>query len=99
MIALTLSKVEPWSRFWAVVNGIRTMSSWSSPTMLAPFSLSTPTTRNGMFLIRIVRSSGLVVWKSRATRVLPMTQTLSADETSRSVKKPPTWSGQLRTAR
>ena len=89
MIASTLSNFEPCSRFCTVVYGIRTMSSWSSPTMLAPLRSSTPMTRNGMFLMRIVWSSGLVVWNSLATSVWPMTQTLAAEVTSRSVKKPP----------
>ena len=95
----TLSKFDPCSRLRTVVYGIRTMLSWSSPTMLAPFFSSTPMTWNGMLRMRIVLPRGLVVWKSFATIVWPMTQTLAAEPMSRSVKKPPWRSGQLRTVR
>ena len=57
--------------------------------MLAPLASSTPITWKGMFLMRIVLPSGLVVWKSFSTIVWPITHTLAAGVTSRSVKKPP----------
>ena len=39
--------------------------------------------------MRIVWPKGSVVWNSSPTKVWPMTHTLDAELTSRSVKKPP----------
>ena len=67
--------------------------------MLAPFVSSTPMIWKGMFLMRMILPTGSAVWKSFSTMVWPTTQTLAAEVMSRSVKKPPRRSCQLRTVR
>jgi hypothetical protein len=44
--------VPPITRFIALVYGMITMSSWSTPCGLSPFGVSTPRIVNGTFLIR-----------------------------------------------
>ena len=57
--------------------------------MLAPLVSSTPITCSGVFLMRIVLPMGLTVWNSFSTTVRPMTHTLAAVATSRSLKLRP----------
>ena len=48
----------PLMRYLTVVQGAKRMSSWSMPSRLAPFSLSTPITVKGTFLTRISSPMG-----------------------------------------
>ena len=95
----TLANCDPWSRFRAVVYGISRMSSWSCPPRSAPFGSSTPMTVNGMFLIRTCSPIGSWPGNSLRAIVLPITHTLVAPATSRSVKNSPAAIVKLRTIR
>ena len=66
-----------------------TMSSWSWPIIEPPLASSTPATRNGMFLIRIVFPTGSSVPKRFVATVCPRTQTFDALRLSWSVKNCP----------
>ena len=56
------------------------MSSWSVPSRLAPFSLSTPITLNGTFLTRISSPIGIAVAEQFADERLADQADLAAAE-------------------
>src|SRR5262245_13038837 len=90
----------PLMRYFTVVHGAMTTSSWSQPPMLAPFRLSTPRTWSETFWIRIDLPTGEFPSNSSRTKVCPITQTLAALATSRSVNiSPSSRSLQSRTSR
>ena len=72
--------------FMTVVYGAMTVSSWSCPIVLPPLVSRTPTTRKGMFLIRIIWSTAFPSGKSALATVLPRTATFAAERTSESPK-------------
>ena len=69
--------------------GAMTMSSWSCPIVDPPLDSRTPTTLNGMFLMRIVLPIGSSSPKRFVFTVCPSTHTLLADRLSWSVKNWP----------
>ncbi len=86
---LVLVSMVPETRYLRVVQGSRTMSSWSTPIMLAPFRESTPTTRSETFCMRISLLIGDWPSKSSVTSVSPRRQTRLPARTSWSVKALP----------
>ncbi len=75
----------------AVEIGIRIRSSWSWPVIDCPLALSTPTTANGTFLMRIIWPTGLVSPNRFWATVLPSSATFAPEFTSSVVNAFP-WS-------
>ena len=73
----------------AVVIGTMTVLSWSCPTEDCPLAARTPTTSNGIRLMRMLSPTGSSVPKSSAATVWPMTQTLAALRSSSSSRRRP----------
>ena len=74
-------------------------SSMSDPNADCPFDSSTPTTLNGVFLIRILCPTGSSSGNRLSTTVFPRTATLLLARTSRSVKNSPRATSQSRISR
>ena len=70
----------PLMRYLTVVHGAKRMSSWSVPSRLAPFSLSTPITVKGTFLTRISSPIGLRPPNNSRTKRLADQADLAAAE-------------------
>ncbi len=93
------SVVTPANRFMPVVYGTMTTSSWSEPNIEAPLTFSTPNTRTGTLLIRMIFPTGSSFGKSLSAVVLPRMQTLAAERTSASVNMTPSARSHWRMAR
>ena len=89
----------PKSLLWAVLTGMKALSSWSLPSRLWPLASTSPTTWKGWFLIRIVRPTGSSPPKRLRATVCPSRTTRAARRWSTAVKDCPDSRPQSRTSR